>query len=63
MTRVDIVSMVEGFKSGDTVPPQIAQIWGCTPNAGTGQHSAELEAIASDCCQCGTKGGSTRSGF
>jgi len=63
MTQVDIVNMVEGFKSGGEVPAQIAQGWGRAPNATSGQRSAELEVIASDCCQCGTHVGSTRSAF
>lgn len=61
MTQVEIV---KGLKSGGAaVLSQAVQNWGRTPNASAGQRSAELELIASDCCQCNTNPRSTKSAF
>lgn len=60
MTQVDIV---KGLNGSGTVSNELMQNWGRTPNANGGQRSAELEVMASDCCQCNTNPASTRSNF
>lgn len=63
MTQIEVLNIAMGLRNDSAATAQLRQGWSRTPNATSGQRSADLELISNDCCQAGTHSGSTKSGL